>query len=276
MEGVCVHGYTRSEIQEAVVAAFRAVHNGRSTDDVVIDERLNRQFLAAASQLVPGVADRDLNWYLFNLRKTGKLGPVTSQSKRLRNQEEYIHASEIAARVMEDKYGATIDRLLCDPRLRSEFDHLASSVAPGRTPYEYRKAALKLRKAGRLRPELLKRVMQSGTHTALIPAGQLLANPDLLPRLPGIYMIADDTGPLYIGESSDLRSRVIKHLDHSDNKSLAHYLWAQGIKRIKVETIAFDKSSLGAKSSNRKALEASLIASRQPRFNIQHALRRLG
>lgn len=269
-----MHGHSKKQILEAVLRAFRSVHGGRSTDDVVVDERLNRRFVQAASELVPGVPERDLNWQLLNLRKTGKLGPVTSVRDTLRNQEEYIHASEIAARFMEDRHGITIDRLMCDPRVRPEFDHLASSVAPGYRSYEYRKAALKLRKTGRLKPELLKRVMQSGTRASFTSAGELVASPELIPRLPGIYVFADGSGPLYVGESEDLRSRVLKHLDHSDSKSLAHYFWTQGIRKIKVETIAFGENTLGAKSSNRKALEASLIASRRPRFNIQHTTSR--
>ena len=68
---------------------------------------------------------------------------------------------------MEDKHDTTIDRIMCDPHLRREFDLVASSVAPGHPAYVYRKAALNLRKGSRLKPELLSRI------TAQVPLKRL-------------------------------------------------------------------------------------------------------
>ncbi len=258
------------EIREAVTRAFLATHEGRSMDDVVICDRLNKKFIEAASSTVGDVEPRDLNWHLLNLRKSAKLGPVTTVRRTLRNQEEYVHAAEIAARFMEDLYNVTVDRLLCNPGMRQHFDKLAGSIAPGHSNYEYRKAALNLRKRGRLKPELVNRIMRSGRRTKMVHAIDVLADASRIPELPGLYIFEDESGCLYTGESRNLRSRVSKHLDHSDRKSLAHYFWRNDIRKIRVELIAFDKESLGADRSNRKALEASLIQSRSPRFNIQH------
>lgn len=262
--------YSKRQIRDAVRSAFHETHEGWSTDDVIIDDELDARFVEAATDKVPGVPPQELNWQLMNLRKSGKLGAVTTVRHKLPNRDEYIHAAEIAARFMEDSHSATIDRVMCNPKARREFDRIARSVAPGHTSYCYRKAALGLRKAGKFKPELVNRLFREGTKTRLLDAETVLADDSLIPGLPGVYMFADETGALYIGESEHLRSRVLKHLDHSDRKSLAHYLWEQGIKNIKVQTFAFSPDQLGADAKHRRILEASLIQSRNARFNIQH------
>ena len=101
-----------------------------------------------------------------------------------------------------------------------------------------------------------------------LSADEILKKPESVPTHPGVYIFRDDTGYLYIGESSDLRSRVTKHLDHSDRKSLAHYLWDNGVEKLTVELHAFDPNSKAKEKSARRAYESELIRSRQPRFNI--------
>ena len=96
----------------------------------------------------------------------------------------------------------------------------------------------------------------------------IVKKPEIVPTRPGIYIFRDESGYLYIGESSNLRLRVEKHLDHSDRKSLAHYLWENGNKKITVELHAFDPESKAKDKTVRRAYESELIRSREPRFNI--------
>ena len=84
----------------------------------------------------------------------------------------------------------------------------------------------------------------------------------------GKPIFRDSTGYLYIGESSSLRHRVTQHLDHSDRKSLAHYLWEKGSRDITVELHVFAKDSPAKDKSRHRAYESELIKSRKPRFNI--------
>jgi hypothetical protein len=67
-----------------------------------------------------------------------------------------------------------------------------------------------------------------------------------------------------------LRSRLKKHLVHSDRPGLARYLWEHGTGRIKLELFIFPEGSEGASRSSRRVFEAALIASRSPRFNVQY------
>jgi hypothetical protein len=256
-------------IREVVRESFFVTHDGRSTDDVVIDDALNAAFLTACHRQFPSASDTELNWELYNLRKQPPgIGKVTTV-KRQHKHDDYLHASEIAARHMEDRHGLTIDRVLCDPAKRQEFDAIAQDIAPDVSTYRLRKAALKLRKNRQLKPELIKRVADWGKKVLNFSANELRNAPDLIPRSPGIYIFRDKTGYLYIGEAGNLRGRIEKHLDHSDRKTVARYLWDNGYKELIVEMHAFRKESNGTKASYRKAYEADLIRSRKPKLNIQ-------
>jgi len=256
-------------LRDVVKKCFFSTHAGHSTDDVVIDDDLNAAFIAACLRELPLASPFNLNWQLFNLRKKAPgIGKVTTV-KRRDNHDDYIHASEIAARHMEDQHDLTIDQVLCDPTTRHEFDSIAQSIAPGVSTYLLRKAALKLRKNHQLKPELIKRVADWGRTIVTYPAKQLQERPDLIPRLPGIYIFRDSTGYLYIGEAGDLRGRVEQHLDHSDRKAVARYLWEKGYSDLSVEIHTFRKDSDGNKATCRKAYEADFIRSREPRLNIQ-------
>lgn len=259
----------RERVTDVITEAFRKIHHGRSADDVVLDDELNKEFVCACRRALPGLTDWELNWRLLGLRKAGKLGPVTTVRVRLTDYDDYIHAAEIAARLMEDKHDLTCDRIFCDPHRRAEFDRIAASVAPGYAPYKYRKAALKLRKNRRLPPEPMKRLAAFQRQVTIENASAYEEHPERIPRDPGVYAFLDDTGYLYIGETHNLHSRLKKHLDHSDSRSLAHYLWKHGAGRIKIQLFVFPKGSEGARAASRRAFEAALIASRAPRFNIQ-------
>jgi hypothetical protein len=256
-------------LEDVVRRCIFATHDGYSTDDLIIDDTLNEAFIRACRKELPLAAAAALNWELLTLRKRppgiGKVTRVTRHHKH----DDYIHAAEIAARHMEDAHLLTIDRVLCDPEIRREFDSLALSIAPGISTYLLRKAALKLRKARQLQPELMKRVTDWGTTILMFAAEELVTDPACIPRLPGIYIFRDTTGYLYIGEAGDLLQRVRKHLYHSDRKALARYLWENGVEDLSVELHTFRKESDGNKSRCRKAYEAELIRSRKPVFNIQ-------
>src|SRR5262245_40832191 len=219
-----------ASLREVVQRCFFATHHGYSTDDVVIDDALNADFISACLRELPTATPFELNWKLYNLRKGGQrgIGKVTT-AKRRANHDAYVHAAEIAARSMEDKgSGRNIDRILCDPATRHEFDSIAQGISPDVSTYLLRKAALSLRKARRLKPELLKRVADWGKTVLTFPADPLRQNPNLIPRQPGAYLFRDSTGYLYIGEAGNLRVRVAQHLDHSDRKALARYFWQNG------------------------------------------------
>src|SRR5438270_257433 len=132
-------GTTTPSIRDVVRRAFFATHAGNSTDDVMIDDNLNAAFLKECQQQLPSASAADLNWELYNLRKQPPgIGRVTTVKQKRLKHDAYLHAAEIAARHMEDNYDLTIDRVLCDPAMRAEFDNIAQGIAPGVSAYHLR------------------------------------------------------------------------------------------------------------------------------------------
>lgn len=262
-------GPQRTDLVAAVRQAFFDSHDGWSTDEVLLQDVLNARFLQRCRELEPEAAPAQCNWTLLNLRKAGELGPVVTRRRRDRH-DTYQHAAEIAARLMFDREQLTIDRVVCHPKHRETFDSIARQIAPDVPTYLMRKAAMGLRKARQLRPELVLRVADWGKTVHTISAEKILADATIVPAVPGIYIFRDRTGYLYIGQSKNLRTRVTKHLDRSDRQSLAHYLQTNRKSHdITVELHAFEPDSPARNQMVRRAYESELIRSRKPRFNIQ-------
>jgi hypothetical protein len=249
-------------MRDTVREAFLAMRGEHSPDVVIADPELNQRFLRECQNrglLQPPVV---LNRCLLNLRKSSDLQGIKSKRASLSNQDDYRFASEIAVRFLERRDQITLDQILCDPERAAELGALAARIAPGFGAFEYRWAALNLRKRKRLRPELLGKVV-----AAEAVVTQLAENvrPEELPIRPGLYLFFEPSRVLYIRECQNLRKRISKHLDHSDNKGLANWLWEYGIPDLHVE---YHILPMGTSARVRKAMEAELIQSRKPHFNV--------
>lgn len=259
---------TRREVKDVVRLAYLDVYDGWSTDEVLLQTKLNDQFLAECRRRMPDIPSFDFNWTLLNLRKAGGLRDISASKRRRDNSDAYVHAAEIAARFLEDRYSVNTDRVLCDPKLRAEYDTEAKKVAPNVEPYLLRKASLTLRKSRRLQPELVLRVADWKKQIIALSAADAEQKPGTVPEQPGVYIFRDETGYLYIGESANLHDRVKQHLDRSDRQSLASYLATNGVKGVTLELHAFEKDSPARLKPMRRAYESELIRSRKPRFNL--------
>jgi excinuclease UvrABC nuclease subunit len=82
----------------------------------------------------------------------------------------------------------------------------------------------------------------------------------------GIYIFYSSSETLYVGEGGNLRNRIAKHLDHSDNKNLARWFWSHGFRDVHLEMQVLDANT---STKVRRALEAELISTRRPIFNVQ-------
>ncbi len=259
-----------AKLNDVVRRAFEETHAGWSSDELLLQDTLNRRFIRRCLHELPMATTSELNWTLLNLRKAGKLRAKVSQRRR-DNHQDYRHLAEIAARLLQVKHKVSTDRIMCNPGLRAEFNQTARQLANSVDPYLMRKAAFGLRKARQLRPELVLRVADWDrtitTHAARDVARD--GGDKLLPELPGVYIFRDATGYLYVGESKNLRDRIVKHLDESDRKSLAHYFASRGMAGITIEIHAFPANSRAQKVGIRRAYESELIASRKPRLNVR-------
>lgn len=250
-------------MKDKVIEAFLRASRGFSPDRVVADPDLNREYLIECERLGLGSDVAKLNRSLLNLRKRGQLRGISSQRTVLRDKPDIRFAAEIAVRFLERSSEVTLDQAICDPLLAKQFDEIAKTIAPGGTSFEFRWAALNLRKQQRLKPEVLARVARPSQVLQLRVDGLSL---DSVPKSPGLYLFYSDKATLYVGETDHLHNRVRKHLDHSDNKDLARWLWEFGDTSLHLELQVLDKSIT---QRIRRALELELIRSRLPFFNVK-------
>ena len=250
--------------QQIIVEAFDAISDGFSVDRVVADPAMNKSYLAACAERGLTESAAQLNRQVMNLRKAGALsGRPRSKRTHFSDEDDYRFAAEMAIRFMERKHDVSLDRVICDPALASEFDSLAVSVCPGYSVLQYRWAALGLRKAKNLEPELAARILKPEI-VMQIRIAELTVNS--IPQDQGLYLFFDTNTVLYVGESENLRTRLKKHLDHSDNKGLARWMWEYGVETLHVELQILPAD---VKPKVRRALELELIRSRKPVFNVQ-------
>jgi hypothetical protein len=242
--------------------ALRNCGGGYSPDRVVADPELNQKFIAWCHRNGLAASVQEINHKLLNFRKAGGLSNYrTTKRTQVGPADDFKFAAEISARYMEKEYKLKLDDILCDPDLANEFDEHAKELAPGFSSLQYRWAALNLRKTRKLRPEIVSQILDCDRIT-LGPIAKTNAND--LPDAQGVYVFYTSNTTLYVGESGNLKRRVMKHLEHSDNKHLARWFWDQGQENIILELHVLPDNSTVV---HRRALEAELIASRRAVFN---------
>lgn len=250
-------------MKSALRDAFEASRQGYSADRVVADPDLNSAFFHECRLRGIESSDLELNKALLNLRKCGHLAGLKSKRTSFPNEDEYRFAAEIAARFLERKLHTSLDEIICDPAAAKELDEIAMSIAPGFAPVQYRWAALNLRKSKKLKPEILAHAVPPIEVLSFTVKGLRL---DQIPANGGLYLFFARDKVLYVGEAENIRTRLKKHLDHSDRRELARWLWEFGIDDLFVEVQVLGPA---ATARIRRALELELIRSRQPVFNIQ-------
>lgn len=257
-----------NRLRQVVGEAFAKTHDGWSSDEVILQDALNRAFIDECRKSLPDADAATLNWTLLNLRKAGKLDAGTSRSDD-RSTQEQLAAGEMAARMVSDQHKVSVDRIMADPQLRAAFDASVQAIDPEIELYLARKAAFHLRKARRLKPELITRIADWDRKVSSVTVAALAGDFSLVPNGPGVYIFRDRTGFLYIGEAADLRTRLAEHMAGSDRKSLSQYLAVNSDGEIHVEIHAFPADSRMQEIAVRRAYESELIRSRNPRFNIR-------
>ena len=266
---------------DLIVEAFKETHDGWSSDEVVLQDNLNRKFLKAcqAKLIEAGVENAKpaaLNWRLMALRKAGKLKVKSSKRATtptkgtdgavVQDVAEIAALAEIAMRSMQDKSKLSSDRIMTDPALRSQFEAIVVELNPKANLYLARKAAFQLRKTRRLQPELISRLADWGREVQIHAIDDLRKSVEAVDPHPGVYIFRDQTGYLYIGQTENLRKRISEHLEESHNASLVTYL--KSAKDATVELHSFDPKSRAKELRVRRAYESELIRSRKPRFNV--------
>ncbi|WDQ18775.1 GIY-YIG nuclease family protein [Rhodopirellula sp. P2] len=258
---------------ESIREAFRDTHQGFSSDELILQDKLRDAFLQelgiAPKQESQFDAQRAALRALLQLRKRGDLNVPTTQrsSPTSASINAAIPTAEIAIRTVLDRHDAMIDDVLCDPKMRMELQQEAERLSKNISAETVRRAVLRLRKSRRLRPELVLRVADWDRTVTTHPMKEL--DLESLPNTPGVYLFRDSTGYLYIGEAIRLRDRIGDHLRGSHNAGLANVLSDSEANPVTLELHAFPNDSPAKKITVRRAYESELIRSRHPRFNLQ-------
>lgn len=194
-----------------LVDAFNKVHDGYSTDYVLIHPELNSAFLEACADAGIGKDTFALNKRLLNIRKTkSKSSNLNRASKRskFRDYDKFEFASEIAVRTLQRTKGLSLDTILCDVDVRADFDQIARELVAGFDSLHFRAAALNLRKGHRLQP-----IADDVEKYDLVSEGPIKnINLNSLSDLPGMYALYDQNRPVFAGETQNLRERIARHL----------------------------------------------------------------
>ncbi len=250
----------------AIIQAFLEVREGFSTDRVVADPALNRRFLHRCRELGATGTDFDLNWALFTARKNRHLTDIPKTKRfSVSRGDEFEYASEMAVRVIQrqvkDQKGreVSLDKIICDPNLAARFDEIASKLALGFTPLEYRWLALGLRKARRLTPNAetvkLPNLESLGT-TKSVRASRL-------PTEQGLYLFRCEDDAIFLGETDNLRHRIERHFEAGGDKGLPDWLYDPGRKAVRLEIANLP----GVRATTRKAMELKGVRELHPLFN---------
>lgn len=245
-----------------IAAAFELTHAGYSADRVVVDPDLNDQFTETCRRF--GLVGDPSTWnsLLFRLRKAGKLAALETSRKTevsWADCDPFLFASELAWQsLLSENRATSLDEIFCHPELAREFDERAAQLAPGFTPFEYRWAALKLRKQAKL--------ARTRSHVLTVPKKLLQSvdpeklSIDDLPDSSGAYLVTSGRSDrLYAGETLNLRDRLSRHF--ADEKTAS---WLKTGKPLSVQLL-----SCAVSEASPLAWQACLVRTYRPRLNLR-------
>jgi DNA modification methylase len=210
-------GRAYSDEEAVVVLAYLVAGAGFSADQMLSDPELNAAFTDQCKSNGSNAEPSQCFKKLLNLRKAGRLPRVElrrPRSLKYSDIDAYSFASEIAWRCVESKMNSmSLEEILCDPIAASEFDKIATRYAPGHKSFEYRWAALRIRKRAKdVRQYVLD--LQTSTKNQRLPPSRRLSQleVDSFVGSRGVYVMRGGNGEkLYVGETLDLKNRLSQH-----------------------------------------------------------------
>ena len=261
-----------SEVHKSIVAAFEAVHDGLSTDRVIADPELNRQFIdACKAESLPGTPT-EWNRRLIGLRKIKALTHLRPMKQTRLPKDELDIAefgSEAAMSILEDRYGISLDSILCDPKIAGEFDRIAGRFAPGLSPLHYRWGALHIRKYA-CKWNRAASALDSRLRKVRFGPARELDFSKSVEELPAVYVLSEGSGcPLYVGATTNLSRRIAalpNQVSFKDSEGLTTRIASW---RIKLPGNWNEVAPLLEANEPRHGFQAYKIKSLKPRLNCK-------
>jgi DNA modification methylase len=206
-------GRAYSDQEAIIVLAYLVAGAGFSADQMLADPELNAAF-SEQCKINGSTAEPTQCFHkLLNLRKAGRLPRVEMRRPRSLKQSDidaYSFASEIAWQWVKFNLKIeSLDEILCDAKAASEFDRIAMRYAPNHTPFEYRWAALRIRKRAKDYRKSMSQLSRSMKETRL-PRMRVWQDLDrnALADTSGVYVICGEDQKLYVGETLNLSGRL--------------------------------------------------------------------
>ncbi len=202
---------------------------------------------------------------MLNLRKRNKLKDcrTTYRKKTDSNRRHYLNLVSNVIRLVERQFGKTVDNVICDPEMRSQFDAMIKFLSPSASPFEAEYTALSLRKTNRLKPEPVGQIIGAVT-------SNIVGLADLEPRLievpknPGVYVFFDEDTTFYIGKADDLKRRIGGHISSWTYREMIHQIR----KKLRPDAfVAYHELPVTISPRELAAYETELIRSRKPQHN---------
>lgn len=202
--------HSDEDTERGIIDAYQIACQGNSTDSILCHPALDAEFVAACRKKgLPGDA-YVWNRLLLRIRKTGKLPRARQAPGRptLEMMDGYSFAGEIAMQLVGLNYGLALDDLLCSPKAAAEFDRVAAQFAPGFSPFEYRWAALAIRKRAYRAKSLAKSRFLEWLTKDLPRATPLSRCRTAKYEQSGVYLLGNARQHVYVGETFNLRNRI--------------------------------------------------------------------
>ncbi len=252
-------------IKGLVIQAFTNVYDGYSSDRVIVHPELNANYLAECRRLGLELSDYELNHKLYDIRKSGKsVLPPAAKKPQVTDYDDFLFASEIAFRYLQQREGATLDRVLCDTQLRQRFDDIARRLAPDQSEFKIRMGALYLRKTHNLKRS---DIVDAPSYKLLSAGTNADVRLDSLPSHPGLYAFYERSRPIFAGETVGLRHRIGLHMSGSGQQFLPSWLELGNETRLELKFVSVPN----ANSKDRLSWLNRFINQERPPLNYQHA-----
>ncbi|MDF1747075.1 MAG: site-specific DNA-methyltransferase, partial [Gimesia sp.] len=251
---------------QLIIKAYKKAAKGNSVDRIIADPVLNASFVDECSLLKLRGRPSEWNLTLLGMRKTGHF-PDIKATKRVQmpfqKMDPFEFASEIALRRMLDMGYPSLDHILCDPYAASRFDSYARSLAPGFRSFDYRWAALRIRKEARAWKNSSEQFLKSKLRKKNNTFDLAEINLNKIHQSPAVYALkrgADDSLPVYIGETWNLFDRAERTL--SVIPALNQFVPNSGDWLLELYDIK------NSDHSGRRGLQSYLIGKTKPKMNF--------
>ncbi len=247
---------------QAVIESYQTAGDGFPADYILCDRELDQKFIKECKK--HGIGGNAIVWnrLLLRLRKSGKLPKATRRPAQVSADDLnlYGYASEVAWRLVSDEFRTpdsaptSLDDILCCPDMADYFDRIAQQYGPVHeeiSSLQYRRAALSIRKMAKAARTMSEQEYKDYSKKKLQKVR--LEDLDSSWDSAGVFVIAQDNGVIYAGDTDNLRQHLTSVFDNE--------AW----QRLEANEIHVQRFDQGVKST--RSFKSVLVREQRPLLN---------